>query len=528
VVRAKLVGAMAATLGVALLAVSAAVPGGPSSHAATSSSLGYDPATDAGSLSLITQITGAQAMWNAGYTGAGVDVAVIDTGVTRVPGLDQTGKVVDGPDLSFDSQSTSVAYVDSFGHGTNMASIIAGSDVASSAKKNCSTCLGTSPYTDTTKFVGVAPGARIVNVKVGATNGAVDVSQVIAAIDWVVQHRTSNGLNIRVINLSYGTDATQAASVDPLAYAVETAWKKGIVVVASAGNDGLFTSSMADPAYDPAIIAVGAADTSGTVAIDDDYVPLYAQHGNTSRSVDMVAPGDHVIGLRVPGSYIDTTVTTGKVGTRFQRGSGTSQAAAVASGLAALVLQRFPKATPDQVKAILKAGATPIYSTDSLGKLQPFADDVNAWWEGAGEIGMSTTLTLPANAPTSATGTGTGTIEGARGSVHVASNGVALKGEIDIMSGSWSGARWSAAAWAGTSWQGGIWNGARWSGDTWSGARWSTAAWAGNDWSGARWSTASWSGMTWDGARWSGSGWSGARWSSGSWSGARWSSHSWD
>ena len=87
-------------------------------------------------------------------------------------------------------------------------------------------------------YRGMAPDARIVSLKVGTADGGVDVSQVIAAIDWVVQHKNDNGLNIRVINLSYGTNSTQNSRVDPLSYAVEQAWKKGIVVVAAAGNSG--------------------------------------------------------------------------------------------------------------------------------------------------------------------------------------------------------------------------------------------------------------------------------------------------
>ena len=527
--RARAAGSLLA--GVAIIGGTLAGPG--TAHAATApAALGYDTAADGGSMSMITRIVGAQAMWAKGYTGKGIDVAVIDTGVTRVPGLDKAGKVIDGPDLSFDSQNAAFAHVDSFGHGTNMASIIAGSDVAVGTTQSCKTCLTGSTYSDTTKFVGVAPDARIVNVKAGASDGATDVSQVIAAIDWVVQHQHDNGMNIRVVNLSFGTDSIQPANIDPLAYAVEVAWRKGIVVVASAGNDGLATTSLADPAYDPTILAVGAVDDNDTVPVSDDEVPSFAQHGNATRQVDVVAPGTHVIGLRVPGSFIDTTVTTGKVGTRFQRGSGTSQAAAVVSGMAALLLQRYPTATPDQIKAFLKSHAEPTVSTATVpSALQPIATIVLKWWEGSGVASVEAATdggSLPAATAAPAFGTGLGTLEGARGTYHVVSNGVSLTGERDILSTPWDGIRWSAAAWAGTSWKGGLWNGVRWSGDTWSGARWSTTAWSGSDWAGIRWSGVRWSAMTWDGARWSGSGWTGVRWSDAAWSGARWSSASMD
>src|SRR5213078_2734357 len=151
-------------------------------------------------------------MYTLGYTGKGVGVALVDTGAVPVKGL-TSGNVVNGPDLSLDNPASWAADKDGFGHGTHMAGIIAGND-------------GTS-----TGFTGVAPGAKLVNVKVGAYDGAVDVTQVIAAIDWVVQHRADNGMNIRVINLSYGTDGVQSSQIDPLAAAVEHAWQKGVVVV---------------------------------------------------------------------------------------------------------------------------------------------------------------------------------------------------------------------------------------------------------------------------------------------------------
>src|SRR3970282_2555140 len=111
--------------------------------------------------------------------------------------------------------------------GTFMAALIAGHDDALVA-----------PYAlaPASAYRGMAPDARIVSLKVGTADGGVDVSQVIAAIDWVVQHRTDNGLNIRVLNLSYGSDSAQAYGADPLSYAVEPAWKAGIFVVTATGH----------------------------------------------------------------------------------------------------------------------------------------------------------------------------------------------------------------------------------------------------------------------------------------------------
>ena len=225
----------------------------------------YDPATDPYSMKNLTAQTGATAWWNAGYTGAGIGVAVIDTGVSPVPGLATTGKIVNGPDLSLESQNPAFRYLDTNGHGTFMAGLIAGKDSTLSA-----------PYANApaSAYRGMAPDAKIVSVKVGTADGGVDVTQVIAAIDWVVQHRNDNGLNIRVINLSYGTNSLQDSAADPLSYAVEQAWKKGIVVVAAAGNSGYQRGKgapgLANPAYNPFVIGVGGYDSQGTAPFNDD------------------------------------------------------------------------------------------------------------------------------------------------------------------------------------------------------------------------------------------------------------------
>jgi serine protease AprX len=481
-------------------------------------SLGYDPA-DTGSSSSITQLVGAQSAWAAGYTGSGVDVAVIDTGVSPVPGLDAAGKVIVGPDLSFDSVGATTPGLDAYGHGTFMASLIAGRDgTATASASGCTTCLNASGYSDTTKFVGVAPDARIINVKVGAADGATDVTQVIAAIDWVTQHAHDPGINIKVLNLSFGTNSTQAYTVDPLAQAAEQAWKHGIVVVAAAGNEGSSVASVADPAYDPYVIAAGGLDAVNTLATTDDVVASFAQHGTTTRPVDVVAPATHVLGLRVPGSFIDTlTTNTGRID-RFQRGSGTSEAAAEVSGVAALIAQRYPKATPDQIKSLINTTAA------SFGKATAF---MVTRGHGIANAGKAITVALPTSTQTATASTGSGTLDAARGGVYVTDNGVNLTGQKDIFGQTFNSSTMATAQANATAWTGGVWNGVRWSGDGWSGSRWSTATWTGNDWAGVRWSGSRWSGMTWDGSRWSGSGWNGSRWSGSTWDGSRWSSSTW-
>ena len=229
-------------------------------------------------------------MWDAGYTGKGVDVAVIDSGIVPVDGLSGSGKVVYGPDLTLEN-GTPAKNLDTYGHGTAMSSIIAGRDSAATS------------YTgNSTDFVGMAPDSRIVSIKVADAKGQTDVSQAIAAIDWVVSNRNKNGLNIRVLNMSFGTDGVQDYVLDPLAYAAEQAWHKGIVVVVAVGNEGFGTAKVNNPAYNPYLIAVGSDNANGTATTADDAVSSFSNDGDGTRNPDLVAPGEKVVSLRSPGS----------------------------------------------------------------------------------------------------------------------------------------------------------------------------------------------------------------------------------
>jgi serine protease AprX len=487
------------------------------------SSFESGPPSDGGSLARIADhVIGASAFWDAGFTGEGVDVAIIDSGIAPVPGLDGATKVVNGPDLSFDAPQPNLNHLDLFGHGTHMASIIAGSDLDAGVQPK--------QRDFRTSYMGIAPNARLVNVKVADGQGLADVSQVIAAIDWIVAHKNdpTHDLDIRVLGLAFGTDSTQDPAIDPLAFAVEQAWNAGIVVVASSGNDGN-AEPLRNPANHPSVIAVGGVDTRGTAATADDRMLPFSNCG-TDRTVDLVAPGKSVLGLRVPGSFVDANHGSAVVQDRLFRGSGTSQASAVVAGAAALIIDQRPDITPDEVKALLLASAAPLKK-------------VSAECQGAGLLDLDNALGTPTPdvVPSGPYSTGSGSLEDARGSHHVQHDGVVLEGETDIFGNdwdgssspdffdgaSWSGASWSGASWSGASWSGASWSGASWSGASWSGASWSGASWSGASWSGASWSGASWSGASWSGASWSGASWSGASWSGASWSGASWSGASW-
>lgn len=466
-----------------------------------------------GSMVTVAQkATGADFFWNEGYIGSGVDVALIDTGVVPVDGLTYPGKLLHGPDLSFESQSPDHTRLDTYGHGTHMAGIIAGRDDAA----------GDVLTSKDSGFLGMAPGARLLSLKVGDYQGSVDVSQVIAAIDWVIQHKRDNGMNVRVLNLSFGTDSKQDYRIDPLAYVVERAWKSGIVVVAAAGNDGP-GSVLRDPAISPYVIAVGASESNITAKTTDDIIAGFSSCGTPTRHVDVAAPGKSILSLRNPGSYADTEHPEARVNERFFLGSGTSQAAAVVSGAAALIIDQRPDITPDQVKKLLMVTADPLKDESTL-------------CQGAGVIDLKEALsTITPSVKTSAqtyrSSMGSGLLEAARGSNHVQHDGVVLVGEQDIMGSPWHG--WCnlsldlAANCTSTFWDGGDWNGATWSGTTWSGTTWSGTTWSGTTWSGTTWSDIDWSGTTWSGTTWSGTTWSGTTWSGTTWSGAGWLGSEW-
>ena len=523
-------------------AASASVPAADAHSTSVWSTAGWDDASVLdgvdfteypGSLYSIARSINAAGAWNAGYTGFGVDVAVIDTGVAPVAMLSPSWKLINGPDLSFESQNPDLEYLDSYGHGTHLAGIIAGRDP--SAPSNLS-------QASKTHFLGIAPDSRIVNMKVGSYDGAVDVSQVIAAIDWVVQHRYDQGMNIQVINLAYGTLPQQPYEVDPLAQAVEKAWKAGIVVVVAAGNDGN-AAPLRNPAYDPYVIAVGSAqygayNVSSNAMVQYDRVSDFSNCG-TNRTVDLVAPGKSITSLRVPGSSVDDSHPQARVGADYLLGSGTSQAAAVVSGAAAVLLSRDWSLSPDEVKKLLMDNASPI-------------SGLSGSCQGAGVVDLAFAskgkrLRVSGATQSHTDSNGSGLLELARGNEHVSMDGVDLTGEQDIMGSPWIGFNqvvtdcWKEGRGRNavtvcedvlvatdTLWDGGDWNGRSWSGTSWSGTSWSGTSWSGLSWSGTSWSGLSWSGKTWNGLSWSGLSWSGRSWSGTSWSGKNWTSFGWD
>lgn len=497
----------------------------------TDGSTAYDAAADPNSLCNIAKLVGVRQLWKGGGTGKGVDVALIDSGVTPVQGLE--GKVVNGPDLTPESQNPATRYLDTFGHGTHMAGIIAGKD-ASVNTKNPNSCEG---------FAGMAPDARIISLKAADAHGATDVSQIIAAIDWVVQHAHDPGMNIRVLNLSFGTDGTQDYVLDPLAYAAEVAWHKGIVTVVSAGNSGFKDGRLTNPARNPYVLAVGADDTKGTSSTLDDTIPSFSSRGDAKRNPDIVAPGKSVQSLRVPGSYIDYAHgDTGRLAGRFFRGSGTSQAAAVASGAIASLISARPNLTPEQVKLL----------TATLG-LGLIVADPRAQGHGLLQLGLPALVAALTSPPlvgdliepaagllngllngkvAAPKSKGTGTLEGARGVEHLELDGKTLTGEQDIFGKPFNSAAHAKLSASKSAWDGGTWNGSTWAGRSWAGRSWASSewlgrTWAGRTWAGRTWADGAWNGRTWAGGTWNGRTWAGVEWAGRTWAGTDFAGGDW-
>ena len=382
-----------------------------------------------GSMYHVVDQVGARQLWAQGVTGAGVNVAVIDTGVAPVDGLLGDGKVIAAADFSSEAEAPATAFVDTNGHGTHLAGIIAGREA------------GADPDLAADHpewFLGVAPDAGIVSVKVGDRAGAVQPGAIVTAVDWVIENAEAN--DIRVINLAVGTDSSLAYQQDALAAAVERAWDAGIVVVTAAGNNGADAGELAAPANDPFVIAVAAAK-----ATDDGFVtPEWASSGDGVRNPDVSAPGAHIESLRAPGSDADVNHPEGYVDAETFKGSGSSQAAAVVSGLAALLLDARPDLTNDQVKSLLSDTATPLAGPANVA--------------GAGLVDAVAADAAPA--PQAQQDWPRATVSGPVGGAP-------------FVSPIWSSATWSSATWSSATWSSATWSSATWSSATWSSATWS-------------------------------------------------------
>ena len=314
----------------------------------------------------------APVAWQFGLNGTGIGVAVIDSGIIDIPDLHgQTYRVVYSQD--FTGIKTAL---DQYGHGSHVAGIVGGNGKNSTGSNYF--------YT----FKGIAPNVNLINLRVLNQNGVGTDSAVINAIQQAVMLKAK--YNIRVINLSLGRPVYESYALDPLCQAVESAWKAGIVVVVAAGNYGRDNSqgtsgydTITAPANDPYVITVGAMKTMGTPSRGDDLIASYSSKGPTIIDhfvkPDLVAPGNliislYTVALTLPASYPGNDIyyslyqfnggsTTSAT---YYRLSGTSMAAPMVSGAAALLLQQNPLLTPDQIKARLMLTASKVFPNASI------------------------------------------------------------------------------------------------------------------------------------------------------------------
>jgi serine protease AprX len=407
-------------------------------------------------------------------SGAGVGVALLDTGVADLPELE--GRVVRGPDLSGDGDG-----IDRHGHGTFMAGLIAADGrVRDHAEPR----------------FGVAPGAHVVSVKLAGRDGRTTMSRVLEGIGWAITHQDEHA--IRVLSLSLGVPTNRAPQADPLAMAVDAAWASGLVVVTAAGNEpGKVTS----PGRSSWVVTVGATDTHGTATTADDTVAEWSGAGKVTGTErpDVLAPGVSTVSLRVPGSHIDTEHPEARVGDHHFRGSGTSMSTALAAGAAAVLAEWRPFATPDDVKGALASTTRPIAGSRAGAIDLAAADDAEAhdgWRQrhpiagpAVGEGGR----TMPWNGP-----------------------------DAPSASEAWQRARWLDGEWQRARWLDGEWQRARWLTDDWQRARWLDGEWQRARWLDGQWVRARWLDGEWVRARWLDDEWQRARWLDEHWQRARW------
>jgi serine protease AprX len=302
----------------------------------------FDPSALATAYPAVVGAVSAWANVAAPLTGQGVGVAVIDSGIAAH--ADVAGRVVVSQNFNPNVTGTDDAY----GHGTAVAGIIAGDGIASAGQ-----------------YIGIAPQANLINLRVNDGSGAAPTSAVMNAIMWAVVNK--NTFNIRILNLSLQASVQESYRTSPIDAAVEYAWLKGIVVVVAAGNNGP-NSALYAPANDPYVITVGATDDQGTVSRADDTLAGFSSYGVTQDGFskpDFVAPGRHIITTLAPGSAFALNYPAFRVGSQYIQLSGTSVAAPVLSGVAALYIEHNPTVRPGQLKGALLATADGLGITGS-------------------------------------------------------------------------------------------------------------------------------------------------------------------
>ncbi len=451
-------------------------------------------------------------------SGAGVTVAVVDTGVADVPDLAGRLRHVD---------VTAGQPGDGYGHGTFMAGLV-GADGTSSQ--------GT--------HQGAAPQAGVLDVRVAEADGTTSLSRVLRGLQAVAVRQRA--LNIRVVNLSLNSNSPLPRQQDPLDYALDALWHQGITVVVSAGNSGPAAGTISSPADDPTLLTVGSADENGTADRARDTVSEFSSRGvadatGDDAKPDLVAPGVHVVSLRAPGSIVDAGNPTARVDDAYFRGSGTSMSAALVSGAVADLLSARPELTPDQVKAVLKGSA---YAAPGLA-------DPTAAGSGLLDVAAAVVADTPADADAGGTVPGDGDAwdrfvdaghGGNQGEVRSAWAALSPATREWIVRSpdsrwdtarSWNARSWNARSWNARSWNARSWNARSWNAmvfdaRSWNARSWNSAAWDARSWNERSWNARSWNAGSWDARSWNARSWNARSWNARSWNSEDWDARSWN
>ena len=320
---------------------------------------------------------GATLLAQAGLTGLGVGVAIIDSGLWNIPALTHNalgeGRIATHYDAIADRIDLELH--DDGGHGSHMASIIASSQRVANREP--------------LQYQGLAPNAVLIPVTAISPRGDGDFMDIIRGIQWVTANQAR--FNIRVLNLSLTATPRSEYWADPMNQAVMAAWAAGIAVVVAAGNDGPDWSTIGSPGNNPYVITVGAITDSWTPDDGrDDYIPNFSSRGPTFEGLikpDLVAPGGHISGLIPSDSSLAIENPNYFLSSGEYVATGSSQAAAVVSGLIALLLEIKPELTNDDVKCLLITSAQPALSRAGRLAYSPFI-------QGAGRVSGSRALTL--------------------------------------------------------------------------------------------------------------------------------------
>jgi serine protease AprX len=326
-----------------------------------------------------SSVAGADALHKQGITGKGVTVAVLDSGLWEHEELrkNTAGKprILARYDAITNIEGKEV--FDESGHGTHLTSVIAHSGHTSEKGSPTGT------------YKGIAPDVNLVAVKAFDVEGQGYFLDIIRGVQWVVNNQRTYA--IRVLNLSFAQRPRWHYWEDPINQAVMHAWAEGITVVAAAGNEGPEPMSIGSPGNLPYIITVGAVTDSWTPDNrDDDYIPDFSSRGPTPSAhikPDVVAPGGHITGITRPGSSLTLERPEYLLRTKEFVSTGSSQASAVVSGIAAILLQLEPDLSPDDVKCKLISSAEPAINRDGLLAYSPFQ-------QGFGYVNATRAVTL--------------------------------------------------------------------------------------------------------------------------------------